>query len=124
MRHIDARIEALEELIARTRSRLYGSKSGGLSGMPGGGRGGDWTNLVSRIETLEGEKRQLEEQYESAKNAIHDLSRSEYRTAMELYYLRGYPEPRISLAMGVDVRTIQRWKSSAIAEIEHKKSGG
>lgn len=123
MRFIDARIEALDELIDRTRSRLYGSKSSGLSGMPGGGKGGDWTNLVARIETLEAEKRELEAELERAKTAIKGVSDSKWRTAAELYYIRGYAEPKISLAMGVELRTVQRWKENAIRELERKFTG-
>lgn len=122
VRFLDARIEALDELIDRTRSRLYGSKSSGLSGMPGG-KGGDWTNLFTRIEGLEEEKTQLKQMLDEAKALFRSLPRSEHRTAMELYYVRGLSEPKIALSMGVDLRTIQRWKAAATEIIEKKRTG-
>lgn len=122
-RFSDERIEALEELIIRKRSRLEGSKSSGLSDMPGGGGRGDWTNSIALIEGYEQELKRLRELREDVSRTIQELSRIEYVTALELYYLRNMGWAEVARAMARDDKTVRRWRDSAIEEIAKTKTG-
>ncbi len=119
-RFTDARIDALDELIARARSRMEGSRSGGGGG--GGGIKRDFSDALARIEGYEEEKRRIMSTYAAVKTAIYGVSDIRWRTALELYYLRDYKWAEVAHALGYDEKTIGRWHTCAVEEIK-KKTG-
>lgn len=117
-RFVDIRIEALDELIDRTRSKLEGSRASMVSDMPGGGGHGDWTNMICKLEEYEAERERLDGIYREVKDAIERLEDERYRTALMLYYIMGKSWRMIADRMGYDERTVQRWHGRALQELK------
>ena len=120
-RYAEERIEAVEELIARARSRMEGSRQAGAGG-GGGSAKRDFSDALARIERYEDERRRIQEAYDEVREAIDALSNERHRTALELYYLRDYEWTRVAEALGYDERTMTRWHAAAKAEIA-KRTG-
>lgn len=118
---MDIRIEALDELIDRTRSKLEGSRASMVSDMPGGSGHGDWTNMICRLEEYEAERARLDAIYREASAAIEGLEDERYRTALHMYYIMGRDWQGIADRMGYDVRTVHRWHGRALQELEIPK---
>ncbi len=125
IRELDGRIEDLEELIERKRSRLEGGKASVITDTPRGGKSTDWTNTVALIMEYQEElaeacrDREILRGYiREAKELIYALEDGNQRTALSLYYLRGLKWPKIALAMGCDERTLYRWRDSALEKLQ------
>lgn len=124
---IDERLNELEDDIAQYSSRAEGNLVSKVSGMPGGGRGGDWTYTLARVlemkdeyKKLCGERTELRAKLEEAKGIIDGLMDGGQRTVLQLYYLRNKKWADVAGYIGVDVQTVYRWRDAAYRQLEKK----
>ena len=122
---IDDRLNELEDDIAKYESRAEGNLVSKANGMPGGGRGSDWTYTLVRAMELRDEYKQLcNERKElraclgQAKEIIDGLMDGGQRTVLRLYYLRNKKWAEVAGHIGVDVQTVYRWRDAAYRQLE------
>lgn len=99
---------------------MEGSRQAGTGG-GGGNVKRDFSDALARIEKYQEERARIAAAYDEVREAIHALTNDRHRTAMELYYLRGYEWARVAECMGYDERTMSRWHALAKAEISKGK---
>ena len=121
-RGINAKIDALDELIERAKSRLEGGGSRGGGGGGGGGGGsrkpGGLEEILCQIETYERDRAKMEQIRDEVYAAICMLEDKRYQTALIRYYITGQEWQDIADRMYCDRRTITRWHGRALQELE------
>ena len=116
-RGMNQKIDALDELIERLKSRSEGggSKGGGGSGSrkPGG-----LEKYLSQIEAYEKDREEMERVRDEVYEALCRLSDQRHQTALIRYYITGPEWQDIADKMYCDRRTITRWHGRAMQELE------
>ena len=123
VQYIDRRVEAKSEQVMRLRARLEGRRAV-ISDMPRGGAGGDWTDIVAKVEELEAEINaeidRLIDTRREVVQAIDALPDERMRTLLELRYLNGWGWQRIANTMLYDRSALWRLHGVALRKIVDK----
>ena len=123
VRYIDRRVEAKSEQVMRLRARLEGRRAV-ISDMPRGGVGGDWTDIVAKIQELEDEiNAEIDRLIDTRRDvvrAIDSLPDERMRTLLELRYLNGWGWQRIADALHYERRWILALHSESLNLIYEK----
>ncbi len=115
-RGINAKIDALDELIERTKSRAEGGGEkggGGVSRKPGG-----LEKILCQIEAYENERDRMEGIRDEVYNAICLLDDNLQQSALISYYITGRDWEDIAIEMNKDRTTIYRWHKRAKQELK------
>ena len=111
------KIDALDELIERMRSRSEGG--GGVGGGSGGSRKpGGLERFAASIETYEAKRAEAERIRDEVYEAICTLSNQQWQTALIRYYIVGQEWHDVAAKLGVDRRTVNRWHGYALCELK------
>lgn len=120
-RKLDGQVQAKIEQIARLRASINRS-SGLISGMPRGGKGQDWTDVVAKAADMEAVlKAQINELLEvqtEIAEAIAAVDDPDGRTILTYRYLSGWSWDRIADTMHYDRVTIWRKHGYALLKIK------
>jgi len=117
-RGINAKIDALDELIERAKSRLEGGGSRGGDGGGGSRKPGGLEKILCQIDTYERDREKMEQIRDEVYYAICKLEDKRYQTALIRYYITGQEWQDIADRMEVDRRTVTRWHGRALQELE------
>lgn len=117
-RGINAKIDALDELIERAKSRLEGGGSRGGGGGGGSRKPGGLEKILCQIDTYERDREKMEQIRDEVYDAICMLEDKRYQTALIRYYINGQEWQDIADRMEVDRRTVTRWHGRALQELE------
>ena len=117
-RGINAKIDALDELIERAKSRLEGGGSRGGGGGGGSRKPGGLEKILCQIDTYERDREKMEQIRDEVYDAICMLEDKRYQTALIRYYITGQEWQDIADRMEVDRRTVTRWHGRALQELE------
>jgi hypothetical protein len=116
-RGANEKIDALNELIERMRSRSEGG--GGASGGGGGSRKpGGLEKFTASIESYEARRAEIERIRDEVYDAICMLSDQRYQTALIRYYIVSQDWVDVAKAMNKDRRTIERWHGYSLNELK------
>lgn len=115
-RGANQKIDALDELIERMKSR---SEGGGEKGGGGGSRKpGGLEKFAASIETYEAKRAETERIRDEVYEAICGLNDQRYQTALIRYYIIGQDWIDVAETIKKDRRTIERWHGRALIELE------
>lgn len=117
-RGLNQKIDALDELIERQRSRMEGggSKSDGGRNRKGGGL----ENHIAKLETYEAERDEAAKVRDEVFEAICTLEDKRHQAALIRYYITTQGWQHIAETLGVDRRTVTRWHEFALEELKRK----
>lgn len=121
-RGLNQKIDALDELIERVKSR---SEGGGEKGGGGGGsrKPGGLEKFACSIETYETKRAEAERIRDEVYEAICGLHDQRHQTALIRYYIIGQGWTDVADSIGKDRRTIERWHGRALLELERRIGG-
>ena len=119
---IRAEIGALDEKIARIRSRLETGRLSSLTGMPRGGQSADWADVVDQLSVLENQLtervRCLTQLEKEIMDAIASVPDPTCRAILEYRYLNGWEWHRIARRMHYDKRWVQELHKRTLERID------
>ena len=117
-RGINAKIDALDELIERIESKAEG---GGSKGGGGGGsrKPGGLDKYLIQIETYKSDREKLEQIRDEVYDAICMLKNNVHQSALISYYITGRDWEDIAADLGKDRTTIYRWHKKALLDLEN-----
>ena len=126
-RRLDQAINVRLERIAHLRSLVSG-RAAKVDGMPHGGRGGDWTDTVIKIDemarALDKDIDRLIELKREIAAAIADVPDVRYRTLLEYRYLCGWSWLRIAHTMHYSEDWVRHAHGRALQVICVPETGG
>lgn len=117
-RGINAKIDALDELIERIESKAEG---GGSKGGGGGGsrKPGGLDKYLIQIETYKSDREKMVRIRDEVYDAICMLENNVHQSALISYYITGRDWEDIAADMGKDRTTIYRWHKKALLDLEN-----
>lgn len=117
-RGINAKIDALDELIERIESKAEGGGSkvggGGGSRKPGG-----LDKYLIQIETYKSNREKMVRIRDEVYDAICMLENNVHQSALISYYITGRDWEDIAADLGKDRTTIYRWHKKALLDLEN-----
>ena len=121
-RQIDRRIGWRREQLDRLHAQLDHGRRPRLTGMPRGGRGGDWTATADKVIDLEArlnaDIRRMCDLRQAAMDAIGAIADPRLRDVLDLYYLCGYPWDKVAKVMHYDRTHIWRLHKAALRALD------
>ena len=117
-RGINAKIDALDELIERIESKAEG---GGSKGGGGGGsrKPGGLDKYLIQIETYKSDREKMVRIRDEVYDAICMIENNVHQSALFSYYLTGRDWEDIAADLGKDRTTIYRWHKKALLDLEN-----
>ncbi len=117
-RGINAKIDALDELIERIESKAEG---GGSKGGGGGGsrKPGGLDKYLIQIETYKSNREKMVRIRDEVYDAICMLENNVHQSALISYYITGRDWEDIAADLGKDRTTIYRWHKKALLDLEN-----
>lgn len=117
-RGINAKIDALDELIERIESKAEG---GGSKGGGGGGsrKPGGLDKYLIQIETYKSDREKMVRIRDEVYDAICMLDDNVHQSALISYYITGRDWEDIAADLGKDRTTIYRWHKKALLDLEN-----
>lgn len=117
-RGINAKIDALDELIERIESKAEG---GGSKGGGGGGsrKPGGLDKYLIQIETYKSDREKMVRIRDEVYDAICMLKNNVHQSALISYYITGRDWEDIAADLGKDRTTIYRWHKKALLDLEN-----
>jgi len=117
-RGINAKIDALDELIERIESKAEG---GGSKGGGGGGsrKPGGLDKYLIQIETYKSDREKMVRIRDEVYDAICMLENNVHQSALISYYITGRDWEDIAADLGKDRTTIYRWHKKALLDLEN-----
>lgn len=118
-RGINAKIDALDELIERAKSRLEGGGSRGGGGGGGSRKPGGLDKYLIQIETYKSDREKMVRIRDEVYDAICMLENNVHQSALISYYITGRDWEDIAADLGKDRTTIYRWHKKALLDLEN-----
>lgn len=117
-RGINAKIDALDELIERIESKAEG---GGSKGGGGGGsrKPGGLDKYLIQIETYKSDREKMVRIRDEVYDAICMIENNVHQSALISYYITGRDWEDIAADLGKDRTTIYRWHKKALLDLEN-----
>lgn len=117
-RGINAKIDALDELIERIESKAEG---GGSKGGGGGGsrKPGGLDKYLIQIETYKSDREKMVRIRDEVYDAICMLEDNVHQSALISYYITGRDWEDIAADLGKDRTTIYRWHKKALLDLKN-----
>lgn len=117
-RGINAKIDALDELIERIESKAEG---GGSKGGGGGGsrKPSGLDKYLIQIETYKSDREKMVRIRDEVYDAICMLENNVHQSALISYYITGRDWEDIAADLGKDRTTIYRWHKKALLDLEN-----
>ena len=117
-RGINAKIDALDELIERIESKAEG---GGSKGGGGGGsrKPGGLHKYLLQIATYKSDREKMVRIRDEVYDAICMIENNVHQSALISYYITGRDWEDIAADLGKDRTTIYRWHKKALLDLEN-----
>ena len=117
-RGINAKIDALDELIERIESKAEGGGSKGGGGV-GSRKPGGLDKYLIQIETYKSDREKMVRIRDEVYDAICMLENNVHQSALISYYITGRDWEDIAADLGKDRTTIYRWHKKALLDLEN-----